>query len=449
MAAGRDDGEGSATRRRERHLRSWLKHERQSVAMALSEFQHHSSRGQRKDSAGEEGHRDKVRGATATEAPFLPGFPAGRRHGSSNAPWISLPLFVPVVEVLDIPAPQMVEQLLEVFGRLDIEVPEQVIEVPKSSQDCIRGRLVDCDLRRPQMAEQLIEVPTVLSLAEQIVDNPASCGRGLRGGIEDFSQDRVQQLLPTLTFQFLVAIFKVSSRARVQLPHLLTLLLLRMRLVKGVFALFLVGKMRQYLRTRGRNCLHTGAHGRRQLMPCRRSWRRRSGGGGCRRRLLRRWTKLFSYSSRRRRGGRGRRGKRGFLVPVHIPRVAALVVDSGSGMLAMLVFLVIPWSSLFFGPSCFPCCTRTRCSCPCPAGLAGFTGCTSSSWTSCRALWWRFRSSSWTRLWCFYRCCGLDSAYRLEVPQVQLFNKVVFTPVVAQSLSPMIWQTIEILLLYI
>ena len=50
-----------------------------------------------------------------------------------------------------------------------------------------------------------------------------------------FSQDRVPQRLP-LTFQFLVAIFKV------QLPHLLTLLLLRMRLVKGFFALFPVGK---------------------------------------------------------------------------------------------------------------------------------------------------------------------------------------------------------------
>ena len=48
-----------------------------------------------------------------------------------------------------------------------------------------------------------------------------------------------------------------------------------------------------------------------------------------------------------------------------------------------------------------------------------------------------------------YRCCGPDSAHRLEVPQLQLFNKVVFTPVVAQSSSPMVWQTIEILLLYI
>ena len=53
----RDDaggGTGSA-RRRERRLRSFLRHERMAVVMALSEFMHHSSRGQRKDRAGERG----------------------------------------------------------------------------------------------------------------------------------------------------------------------------------------------------------------------------------------------------------------------------------------------------------------------------------------------------------------------------------------------------------
>ena len=75
----------------------------------------------------------------------------------SSAPWSA--------ESSDTPVPQMVEQLLEVLRRLDIEVPAQVIEVPKISQDCIREHLVDCDLRHPQMAEQLMEVPNVLSLA--------------------------------------------------------------------------------------------------------------------------------------------------------------------------------------------------------------------------------------------------------------------------------------------
>ena len=95
----------------------------------------------------------------------------------------------PGLQILDAPLPQKVEQLLEVLRRLDIEVPAQVIEVPKISQDSIRERLVDCDLRHPQMAEQLVEVPTVVSYSsflqrtvEQTVDIPASRGRGRRRG---------------------------------------------------------------------------------------------------------------------------------------------------------------------------------------------------------------------------------------------------------------------------
>ena len=47
-------GEGAARRRRERRLRQWARHEKLSVQMALSEYKHHSSRGQRKDRAGRE-----------------------------------------------------------------------------------------------------------------------------------------------------------------------------------------------------------------------------------------------------------------------------------------------------------------------------------------------------------------------------------------------------------
>ena len=36
------DGASAARRRRERHLRSWWRHEQQSVAMALSAAAHHS-----------------------------------------------------------------------------------------------------------------------------------------------------------------------------------------------------------------------------------------------------------------------------------------------------------------------------------------------------------------------------------------------------------------------
>ena len=56
MAARVEDGggTGSARRRRERRFRSFLRHEWMAVAMALSEFKHHSSRGQKMDRAGGE-----------------------------------------------------------------------------------------------------------------------------------------------------------------------------------------------------------------------------------------------------------------------------------------------------------------------------------------------------------------------------------------------------------
>ena len=117
MVGVREDGEGAACRWRERRLRSWLKHERQSAALALSECTHHSSRGQRKDRAGEEGHRDKY------EAP---------RRQKPKHTMEQLADVVPMVQILDIPVPQMVEQLLEVFRLLDTQMlVEQAIALRK------------------------------------------------------------------------------------------------------------------------------------------------------------------------------------------------------------------------------------------------------------------------------------------------------------------------------
>ena len=66
----------------------------------------------------------------------------------------------PYVQILDAPVPQMVEQLVDFFKDLDVEVPAQVIEVPKISQDIIPQRSVDLV---PRFVEQLVEVPTVLT----------------------------------------------------------------------------------------------------------------------------------------------------------------------------------------------------------------------------------------------------------------------------------------------
>ena len=48
----RDTDSSAGKRRRERRLRSWLRHARMTVAMALTESTHHSSRGQTNAQAG-------------------------------------------------------------------------------------------------------------------------------------------------------------------------------------------------------------------------------------------------------------------------------------------------------------------------------------------------------------------------------------------------------------
>ena len=72
--------------------------------------------------------------------------------------------------------------------------------MPKISDDIIQPRMVDRDLRHPQIAEQLVEVPTVLffaSLQQQTVEHivnilvprgrGSSCSGG-GGGLEGFLQ---------------------------------------------------------------------------------------------------------------------------------------------------------------------------------------------------------------------------------------------------------------------
>ena len=89
---------------------------------------------------------------------------------------------VHLVPILDDPVPQMVEQLPDVIRLFDflLPVPEQVIEVPKILLDDVPVRAV---VRDPQLAEQLVEVPTIVSYSwlqlrmEQNVDIPVA-GRG-------------------------------------------------------------------------------------------------------------------------------------------------------------------------------------------------------------------------------------------------------------------------------
>ena len=94
----------------------------------------------------------------------------------------------PYVQILDAPVPQVADFMLDLFRALDSSIAEQVIEVPKLSCSSCPSR---SPCLEPQMAEQLVDVPTVLSYAvlqqrnvEQIVDIPVPL---------ILSQDRVQQ----------------------------------------------------------------------------------------------------------------------------------------------------------------------------------------------------------------------------------------------------------------
>ena len=101
-------------------------------------------------------------------------------------------------QILDVPVLQVVEQPEEVVSFFRNSVPavaEQVIEVPKLALPvCVVQRAA---LPEPQLVEQLVEVPTVLTYsllkqrtAEQVVDTPVSHGRGrgARGGLQGSSQ---------------------------------------------------------------------------------------------------------------------------------------------------------------------------------------------------------------------------------------------------------------------
>ena len=68
-------------------------------------------------------------------------------------------------------------------------VAEQVIDVPKIFVDDIPPRT---SVREPQLAEQLVEVPTILyflklPIAEQIVDIPVPGGGRRLAGLQGFS----------------------------------------------------------------------------------------------------------------------------------------------------------------------------------------------------------------------------------------------------------------------
>ena len=177
----------------------------QTVAMALAECQHHSAQRPKMARAGEEGHEDKYNAPRRQKPPPPQAFfqvfdeedaergvwPARLAEPQEPQERVQLRTVehiadvVPMVQILDIPVPQMVDQLVEVCRHLDFHIPEQVIEVPKISASSCRSRRV---LVAPQKAEQLVKVPTIVSysslqgIVEQNADIPVPPGRGGRAG---------------------------------------------------------------------------------------------------------------------------------------------------------------------------------------------------------------------------------------------------------------------------
>ena len=86
-----DGGTGSARRRRERRLRSMLRHEQQSIRLALATFTHHSAQRQKMARAGErvrveqlprrQVHSTSFSTSTKHLPPGAPGLTGSRRSG--------------------------------------------------------------------------------------------------------------------------------------------------------------------------------------------------------------------------------------------------------------------------------------------------------------------------------------------------------------------------------
>ena len=148
-----DIAAGAAMRRRQRRLRSWLKHERMTVAMALAEASHHSApRGQRTARAGVWGHElnytatvrdpptpqpelfslfdEEPRGSRPDRIPTLSG-PQERVQRHTVDQIVDA---VPGLPTLDTPVPQMAEQLQDVMRFFDTFClfPSRLSQRPRS-----------------------------------------------------------------------------------------------------------------------------------------------------------------------------------------------------------------------------------------------------------------------------------------------------------------------------
>ena len=197
---------GAAKRRRDRRLRMHWRHEQLTLQMALAAAIHHSRdvgpvtynalrsqktaraeatnnalRSQMSSVAGDTElfslYEDELGGTRPDRLYEVKSQKRVQRHtveqNVDNSP------FLPT---LDVPVPQMENQLVDVCRLFDVLIPEQAIEVPKISPTPRPPRKRRVRFAE-QTAEQLVEVPTIIPYAslrgivEQNVDIPVPHGR--------------------------------------------------------------------------------------------------------------------------------------------------------------------------------------------------------------------------------------------------------------------------------
>ena len=161
-------------RRRQRRLRQFLRHERLTVAMALAEATHHAAP-RRQEPASAITVNDAPRRQKNADAEYFE--LSSDEEVASARVMLPAPLWEPrprvqrhtaeqIVPFLFMVEPQKVEQLVGVLKVFDQPLPEQVIEVPKIVCPPRGARTVLC---APQLAEQLVEVPTTPGYAFALV----------------------------------------------------------------------------------------------------------------------------------------------------------------------------------------------------------------------------------------------------------------------------------------
>ena len=86
-------------------------------------------------------------------------------------------VFLPCVQILDLPVRHMGDQVVEVLRKFDTPSVKQIFAVPKISFDRVPQRSA---VRRPQKAKQLVEVPTESGCALAVLASKVFSRRELR-----------------------------------------------------------------------------------------------------------------------------------------------------------------------------------------------------------------------------------------------------------------------------